>query len=232
MICTFLGTGTSNGIPVIGCNCKVCLSQEIKNTRTRTSLLIKNEFTTTVIDTTPEFRIQAIRENINKLDSILFTHSHADHLHGLDDIRPLSFDKKIDVYSNRATISDIKKRFDYIFKYTQKGGGKPRIKLIKVHNKHFYLGNNSLKITPIPIFHGKLKILGYRINDLAYITDCSELPDKSKNLIKGAKVLVLGALRFRKHSTHMNIDQAIELSNIIKPKKTYLVHFSHDIDHD
>ncbi|MDA3811559.1 MAG: MBL fold metallo-hydrolase [Spirochaetaceae bacterium] len=232
MIITILGSGTSHGIPVVGCSCPVCLSENIKNNRTRSSILVSSENTNILIDTATEFRIQAVREKITSVDAIIYTHSHADHLHGLDDIRPLTYKNAVNVYASVKDYAEIKNRFPYIFNDTvQKGGGKPRLNLIKIEENEIFIQN--IKIRPVAVKHGLLDIYGYKINDnAAYITDCSFISENSIKVLKGIKVLIIGALRYREHSTHFNINQALELIKKISPERAYLTHLSHDVDHD
>ncbi|QEN03686.1 MBL fold metallo-hydrolase [Thiospirochaeta perfilievii] len=226
---TFLGTGTSHGIPVITCNCRVCRSLSFKNRRLRSSIYIKSGNSSILIDTSPEFRIQANRCKINSLDAVFYTHTHADHLHGIDDLRPLSMDKTIPLYGKWDDIDDIEKRFPYIFNSVkQLGGGKPNLET-RVLNDSVIIGD--LKVTPIPIKHGVLDIYGYRINNTAYLTDCSTIPKNSYKLLKGVDTLIIGALRYRSHSTHFNIDEAVEEIRLIKPEYAYLTHICHDVEH-
>ncbi|MBN2656609.1 MAG: MBL fold metallo-hydrolase [Spirochaetales bacterium] len=232
MTITIMGSGTSHGVPVVGCACPVCLSENIKNKRSRASILVRENGTDILIDTATEFRLQAIRENVMKLDAIFYTHSHADHLHGLDDIRSLSRDREIPLYGSGKDIEEIKKRFPYIFNSTlQKGGGKPRVEPHALRGEAVSIG--SLEIKPIPLKHGKLDIYGYRFNNkAAYLTDCSDIPDESLALLKNLDVLIIGALRYKPHPTHYNIEQALEVIKKISPGRAYLTHLCHDLDHD
>lgn len=225
---TFLGTGTSHGIPVIGCTCSVCTSTNPKNKRSRCSVWVEDENTSIVIDTAPDFRQQALRQGIGTLDAILFTHAHADHVHGLDDIRPFSWTQTVPVYGNRATIEEIQVRFQYIFIETQKGGGKPKILLNEIKTS-FQIG--TLAVIPVPIFHGKLNILGFRIGSFAYITDCSGIPEESYPLLTDLDVLVIGALRYKAHETHFSVSQALAEIEKIKPRRAYFTHLCHRIEH-
>ena len=225
----FLGTGTSHGIPVVGCNCDVCNSKDHRDQRSRASVLIRHKGVQILIDTSTEFRLQAVKNNIRSLDAILYTHAHADHLHGLDDIRPLTVKQPVPIYASAATARDIEKRFDYIFKHTQKGGGKPRVILHEIGEQPFFPAD--VKVTPVPVLHGNIEVFGYRIGDMAYITDCSLIPESSYKLLEGIKVLILGALRYRPHSTHFNFELAIEASRRIGAERTLFTHLCHDASH-
>lgn len=240
MQCIVLGSGTSHGVPVIGCSCPVCTSDNPKNNRTRSSLWVhkpaapvqshhKRELSI-LFDTSTDFRTQALREGINTLDAVFLTHAHADHIHGLDDVRPLTYDKTIPVYGNRETIEEIRRRFDYIFKSTQKGGGKPNIELRIIEEHEITIGD--ITVTAVPIKHGELDILAYRINDLVYCTDCSFIPEPSFRVMKGCKTLVIGALREKPHATHFSVGQALESTERIKPVRAYLTHICHKLEHD
>lgn len=229
----FLGTGTSHGIPVIGCSCPVCTSDDARNNRTRASVYVRTDDADIIIDMSPEFRIQMLREKLSHADAVLVTHTHADHLHGLDDIRPMSVKKPVPVYGSPNVISIIRKRFDYIFSVTQKGGGKPHIALTPVDGK-FSIETRSggkLQIIPVPLRHGNLDLFGYRIGNFSYLTDCSYIPRSSYRLVAGTEVLVIDALRYREHTTHFNIEQALEAARKIGAKKTYFTHMCHDLDH-
>ena len=232
MTITILGSGTSHGIPVVGCDCQVCHSKDDKNKRMRSSVLFNTHGTNILIDTATEFRLQAVREGIKSIDAIFYTHSHADHLHGLDDIRPLTYHKAIDVYASVDDNIEIRNRFPYIFNQTlQKGGGKPKLNLNSIEDKDIII--DSLTVKPVTVKHGLLDILGYMINDkAAYITDCSYIPMNIIDQLKGIKVLILGALRYREHATHFNIEQALGIIKKISPERAYLTHLSHDVDHN
>jgi phosphoribosyl 1,2-cyclic phosphate phosphodiesterase len=227
---TLLGTGTSHGIPVVGCTCAVCRSENPRNSRMRCSVHLQTESTSVIIDTTPEFRLQALRAGLNRLDAVVLTHAHADHIHGLDDIRPFSYHAPIPLYGSRPTLEEIRERFSYIFRTTQKGGGKPRIEPIAVDASPFRV--RDLTFTPLPVLHGNLRILGYRVGPFAYITDCSKMPEETLQLLEGVEVLVLNALRYTPHPTHLSIDEALSLIEVIKPRAGYLTHLCHDIDHE
>ncbi|MBN2143989.1 MAG: MBL fold metallo-hydrolase [Candidatus Aureabacteria bacterium] len=229
---TILGSGTSTGVPLLGCLCSVCKSQNPKNKRTRASVLLETGGTSILIDTSVDFRSQALRENVREIQAILYTHAHADHLLGLDDIRPLNFlhKKSIPCYGNAQTVSHIKTLFSYIFSDTQEGGGKPRISLTEIGMDPFEI--SRILVRPVPLWHGSLSILGYRIGGFAYLTDCSSIPEESFAMLQDLDILVLGALRQRVHPTHFSIGQAIEASQKIKAGRTWFTHLGHEIDHD
>lgn len=228
---TFLGTGTSHGVPVIGCDCAVCQSNDPRNKRTRSSLLVQVDDLNILIDTATEFRLQALRCGVKRIDAVLYTHCHADHVFGFDDLRIFSqrFGIEIPFYGNAATIEEMQQVFSYVFRKTQEGGGKPRVKPIVVDGEFMI---NQVKIVPLPIYHGELPIYGYRIGDMAYITDCSLLPETTLALLRGVKVLILGVIRYQPHPTHMHVDAALELVKQVKPDQTYFTHISHLLEHN
>ncbi len=226
----FLGTGTSHGIPVVSCTCEVCTSADPRDQRSRASILIKEKGSSVLIDTSTEFRLQAVREGIREISAILFTHAHADHLHGLDDIRPLTIQHAVHAFASPDTAADIRKRFDYIFKHTQIGGGKPNLILSEITGPEFIAA--GLKITPVPLKHGTMHIFGYRIGKLAYLTDCSCIPKESYALLEDLDVLILGALRYKPHPTHFCFDQAIEAAEKIGARRTFFTHLCHDASHE
>lgn len=229
---TFLGTGTSSGVPVLGCSCKVCASSDPRDNRLRTSAYVRTgEGTGIIIDVGPDFRFQSLKFGITRADGVLITHAHQDHIGGIDELRQINFimRKEMDVYGNDAALDEIRRRFDYIFKPTQAGGGKPKLKLVSVNNE-FHIKERS--VLPIPVIHGDIPILGYRIGGLSYITDASKIPQESMDLLKGTDVLVINALRPEPHPTHFSLDQALETSGKIGPHKTYLVHMTHQFKHE
>ncbi len=253
MIITFLGTGTSHGIPVIGCDCDCCTSSDTRNQRYRTSIVVESSDNKQVlVDTSPEFRLQAIKYKIKKPKCVLLTHSHADHLHGLDDLRifahtftPCSENnfqksKPLKIYANKNTVKDVKSRFSYVFKKTQLGGGKPLLDL-KSCNKFTQknpLEVGNLQIIPVPMYHGKLITTGWMFKDkntsetFAYLTDCSFIPDSSIEIVKDCSYIVVDALREKFHTTHFNFEQAIEFVAKTKAKNVYLTHISHETSHE
>jgi len=226
---TILGSGTSHGIPVVGCGCEVCHSKNPKDKRTRSSILIEQDGTNILVDTSTDFRAQALRKGIDHLDAILMTHAHADHLHGFDDTRSLAWERPIPLYASAETLDEIVKRFDYAFKVTQIGGGKPRVNLHRLDGTTVTIA--GLEVRPIPIKHGILDIYGFRFGDFAYLTDCSEIPGPSLELLEGIKLLVIGALRYRPHATHFSIEEAIAASRKIGPERVWLTHLCHDVSH-
>lgn len=228
---TFLGTGTSIGVPVIGCSCPVCTSTDRRNKRLRPSILLTLRGRNILIDASTDFRSQALRAGLNRLDAVLFTHWHADHVFGLDDIRIFNAyqGEKISCYGNQETIRQLRHIFSYAFEHTQAGGGKPRLVLQPVETPFDLFGE---KIIPVEIYHGELRILGYRIREMAYITDCSKIPESALGLLKDLEVLILGALRYTPHPTHFSLDEALEAIEGLAPGKVYLTHLSHAFDHE
>lgn len=225
-----LGCGTSGGVPEIGCDCSVCLSDNPYNKRLRSSVYLRSETGGVLIDTGPDYRMQILRENISRPDAVLYTHSHADHLHGIDDLRNFTWSEPMPLYANNSTACDIACRFSYLFEKTvQKGGGKARVNLHIIEKEPFYTG--GMMIVPVPVIHGKLEILGYRIDKFAYLTDCSTIPESSYSLLEGLDVLIINALRYRSHSTHFNIKEALAQIERIAPRQAYLTHMTHDVEY-
>ncbi len=223
---TFLGTGTSQGVPVITCNCEVCTSSDFRDNRTRTSLLIQSVTTTVVIDTGPDFRAQLLREKVQDLDAVVFTHGHKDHVAGLDDIRPFNYmlHKTIKVYAELGVQEILKREFAYAFQ-PQEYPGVPQINLITIDETPFIIGD--IPFIPIRAMHKTLPVLGFRIHDFTYITDANFIADTELEKIKGSKILVLNALRRETHYSHFSLSQAIEIAQKINPEITYLTHVSH-----
>ena len=223
---TFLGTGTSQGIPVIACDCEVCKSSNPKDNRLRTSVLIEADNQTIVIDTGPDFRQQMIRENVQKLDAIVFTHQHKDHVGGMDDIRAFNYKlkKDMDVYCSSEVEEALIREFPYVFS-TYKYPGVPAVKIHNIKNEAFRIG--EVEILPIEALHYKLRVYGYRIKDFVYLTDISEISEKEKQKMKGANVIVLDALRKSPHISHLSLNQAVEILEELRPKQAYLIHISH-----
>ena len=226
----FLGTGTSHGVPVIGCDCTVCQSKNKKDIRTRTSVIIKLNKKVLLIDAGPELRMQLLREKIKHVDHLLLTHAHSDHIAGIDDCRIFSERTKnhFNIYGPATALNSIRARFDYAFKKTQEGGGKPKLVL---HPKKERFKIDDIVITPIPAWHGRVRVFGYRIGNFAYLTDVSAIPKSSYSLLEKLDVLVLDALRPDKHPTHFSLTEAIEEAKKIKAKRTFFTHICHLLAH-
>jgi len=223
---TFLGTGTSQGVPVITCDCEICISTNEKDKRLRSSVLVETDNKVLVIDSGPDFRQQMLREKVQNLDAVLVTHQHKDHIAGLDDVRAFNYKQKkfMEVYGDKQVIKTIKQEFAYSFA-AEKYPGVPDINLNLVENKMFKF--DDIEITPILVMHHKLPIFGYRIKDFTYITDANFISPEEKEKIKGTKVLVINALRIKKHISHFNLEEALELIEELKPETAYLTHISH-----
>lgn len=223
----FLGTGTSQGIPVIGSNHSVCLSTDLKDKRLRVSVWISDEDFSVVIDCGPDFRQQMLTSKCAQIDAILFTHEHADHTAGLDDIRPFFFRQgNIPVYGHQRVLDNLSKRFDYIFNDENKYPGAPSvIKRVVAENENFVLKNKT--IMPINAMHGSLQVFGYKIDDFVYLTDIKTIEKSEIEKIKGVKVLVINALREEEHNTHFNLKEALDFIHLVQPEKAYLTHISH-----
>lgn len=223
----FLGTGTSQGIPVIGSNHSVCLSDNPKDKRLRVSVWIHTEDTSIVVDCGPDFRQQMLTSKCKTVDAILFTHEHADHTAGIDDIRPFNFKHgKIPIYAHTRVIENLKKRFDYVFETENRYPGAPSVDAIGVvNNVPFKVGN--LKVIPINAYHADLQVFGYRINNFAYLTDIKTIESEEIEKIKGVEVLVINALREEPHHSHFSLQDALDFVTLVQPKKTYLTHISH-----
>jgi len=229
---TFLGTGTSTGVPSIGCDCDTCISEDPRDKRLRVSVLIEHAGQTVLVDTSSDFRQQALRFGLKHLDAALITHCHADHIFGLDDIRPLNFRYgALGLYANERAWVDIKRIFKYIFEPTYFGGGLPQVIQHTVFPAAPFCLGNELTITPLQVIHGRLPVMAYRFNDFAYLTDLSEIPGETLDGLRDLDVLVLDCLRFSPHPTHLWLDKALEYIKTIRPQRTYLTHIAHDVKH-
>ncbi len=223
---TFLGTGTSQGIPVIGSNHPVCLSSDPKDKRLRVSALVEWNDYTYVIDCGPDFRQQMLTNKVSKIDGILFTHEHSDHVAGLDDIRPFFFNQgDIPIYAHQRVLNTLRSRFEYVFVTEDKYPGAPGVKEIVIENKPFKLGD--MEIVPINTLHNRVQVFGFRLNHFAYLTDVKTIEDSEIDKLKGVKVLVVNALREKPHHSHFNLEEAIAFIQKVKPQKAYLTHISH-----
>ena len=229
---TLLGTGTSTGVPSIGCECETCTSDDPHDKRLRVSVLVEHDGQTVLVDTSSDFRQQALRQRIKRLDAVLITHCHADHIFGLDDIRPLNFrNGALGVYANEHAWKDIRRIFQYIFEPTHFGGGLPQVVAHTVeHGAQFCFGPD-LNVTPVEVIHGRLPVMAYRFNNFAYATDLSEIPPRSLELLRGLDVLVLDCLRVRPHPTHLWLERALSYVEELKPRRAYFTHITHDILH-
>ena len=224
---TFLGTGTSQGIPIIGSTHPVCLSDNPKDKRLRVSILLSWKDYNYVSDCGPDFRQQMLRQSVNHLNGILYTHEHSDHTAGLDDIRPFFFKQgDIPIYAHKRVVKSLKKRFGYILNEKDKYPGAPSVQINKVKNKMpFFIGDKE--VTPINVLHNKLQVFGYRVGDFTYLTDVKTIKEKEIEKIKGSKVVVVNALRIEPHISHFNLAEALAFIDKIKPEKAYLTHISH-----
>ena len=223
---TFLGTGTSQGVPVIGCTHEVCLSDDPRDKRLRSSVMIEKAGTKVVIDCGPDFREQMLRTHTSKLDAIVFTHFHADHTAGLDDTRPFTQrNGALPIYARSDVMKSLEERFGYIFATTNKYWGAPELEQHTITGSPFKI--KSLSFVPVEVQHGKLTIFGFRVGDFAYITDAKTIADSQKKKLKGVHTLVINALRIEPHPTHMNLDEALRFIDEVRPEKAYLTHISH-----
>ncbi len=226
---TFLGTGTSQGVPLIACKCNVCGSSDLRDKRLRSSVMIEDDGTCVVIDSGPDFRQQMLREHVKHLDALIFTHSHKDHTAGMDDVRAFNYfsNKAMDVYASVHTQMALKREFQYIFDETDYPGI-PKVDLHTIKaGEAFQIG--SMNFIPFEVFHHRMPVLGFRIKNFTYITDANHIPDYSKQLIFNTEVLVLNALRREAHISHFTLSEAIEESRIIGAQQTYLTHISHQM---
>lgn len=224
----FLGTGTSSGVPMIGCHCEVCRSQDPRDNRLRSSILVSSATTSFVIDTTPDFRYQMLRSKTERLDAIVFTHPHKDHIAGLDDIRAFNHFSRnpIDIYAGANTEEAIRRDFYYAFTETRYPGV-PDLNIVGIDRDPFMVGD--IKVQPIQVMHHKMAVLGFRMGDFTYITDANYIEPQEQEKIKGSKVLVINALRKQKHLSHFTLSEAIEQANALEIPRVYLTHISHQL---
>ena len=238
---TVLGSGTSHGVPFIGCRCAVCLSPDPRDQRTRPSILmdigprdgdsaVRTAVRYILVDTSTDLRQQALTRGIERVDAILFTHSHADHICGLDDIRRFNEMQRATMpcFGSVQTLADLRRIFSYIFMPVQQGGGVPKIELFPLGGT-FSLG--GVEIVPVPLMHGRLPVLGFRVGAFAYLTDCNFIPDESWRLLEGVRTVILDALRHRPHSTHFSVSEAVDVVSRLGAERAYFTHISHDLGH-
>jgi phosphoribosyl 1,2-cyclic phosphate phosphodiesterase len=230
---TFLGTGTSQGVPMIGCSCAVCRSTDPRDTRLRPSIYVQvDEGPSVLVDTATDLRQQALARDVRRVDAILFTHGHADHVMGFDDIRRFNAvsGAPIPAYADARTSDELRRMFNYVFDPPrQKGGGIPQVTLTTIDGP-FAVGR--LRVQPVPLLHGTRSILGFRFGTCAYLTDCSRIPDEAWPLLDGLELLVLDALRHRPHPTHFTVAEALEVVERLRPARTYFTHICHDLPHE
>jgi phosphoribosyl 1,2-cyclic phosphate phosphodiesterase len=227
---TVLGSGTSMGVPTLGCHCAVCESTDPRDKRTRPSVLLSYGGHNVVIDTTPDFRLQAIRAGMDRLDAVVFTHGHADHILGLDDIRPFNMKQRgaVPIYAAPDTLARLRGQFSYIFDEAQPGTLLPLIELHAIDGPFDLFG---MRFVPIPAIHGTQPVLGFRLGKMAYLTDFSQVPESSRALLGGLDDFILDALRYVPHPTHSNVEQSLALIKELKPKRAWFTHICHDLGH-
>jgi phosphoribosyl 1,2-cyclic phosphate phosphodiesterase len=228
---TFLGTGTSNGVPVIGCACAVCRSPDPRDKRTRTSAVVRVDGQTILIDTTPELRIQALACGLSSVDAVLYTHAHADHVAGFDDLRSFNYinQNRLDVYADSFTASIIEERFAYAFSHPFPFfGGKPDLRLRRFDGP-FTIGDTA--VIPFPVVHGRWTVQGFRFGPLVYLTDAKIIPSSSIDVMRDADVLVINALRQTPHPVHLSIGEALDVIDEVRPRRAFLVHMSHEVSY-
>ncbi|MGZ3853882.1 MAG: MBL fold metallo-hydrolase [Flavisolibacter sp.] len=225
---TFLGTGTSTGIPMIACECAVCTSTDKRDKRLRSSILVESAHTRIVVDTTPDFRYQMLRENIKHLDAVVFTHPHKDHIAGLDDVRAFNFfqEQPMQVYANQMTIDALMREFAYAFA-DKKYPGVPNLELNTIALEPFSIGD--INVVPVEVWHLKMPVFAFRFGDFTYITDANRIDENEKKKIRGSKVIVVNALRREKHISHYNLEEAIELVQELDVPTAYFTHISHQL---
>lgn len=228
---TFLGTGTSTGVPTLACHCRVCDSSDPHDKRTRPSVMLEFDGRAVVIDTTPDFREQAMRERLERLDAVLFTHDHVDHILGLDDVRPFYFRQRdaIPIFADGRCMESLRRVFTYIFEQNYPYGGIAKLEPHLIDGPFELWGE---RITPLPVLHGHLPVLGFRVGAFAYITDFSTIPESTLSLLEGLDILVLDALRHKPHPTHSTVENSLRLVEQLKPKRAFFTHIAHELAHE
>ncbi|MCA1796584.1 MAG: GPMC system MBL fold metallohydrolase [Geobacteraceae bacterium] len=227
---TILGCGTSTGVPVVGCDCAVCTSEDMRNQRTRSSLMLEWNGHVVLVDTGPDLRAQCLREGVKRVDAVVYTHTHADHVHGIDDLRPFNAAEgaDIDIYGSWHTVRRLERTFAYAFKRSDAEGFCPRLEAHSVDGAFDLFG---LRIVPVELEHGRGSVLGYRFGAFAYLTDCSHIPAAAAVKLRNLEVLIIDGLRFKPHMSHLTIDAAIEAGRDLGAKRLILTHLSHDVDY-
>lgn len=229
---TFLGTGTSTGVPSVGCDCETCTSDDPRDKRLRVSVLIEHADQAVLVDTSSDFRQQALRHNLKRLDAVMITHCHADHIFGLDDIRPLNFRHgALPLYASERSWKDIRRIFEYVFEPTHFGGGLPQIVPCTVLANAPFSLSPELSVTPLEVLHGRLPVTAFRFNNFAYATDLNEIPPAALESLRDLDVLVLDCLRVRAHPTHLSLERALAYVEELRPRRTYFTHLAHDFKH-
>ncbi len=229
---TLLGTGTSTGVPSIGCECETCTSDDARDKRLRVSVLVEHDGQTVLVDTSSDFRQQALRQGLKHLDAVLITHCHADHIFGLDDIRPLNFRHgALGVYANERAWRDIRRIFQYVFEPSHFGGGLPQVVAHTVVAGAPFDFSPDFHVTPLEVIHGRLPVVAYRFNDFAYVTDLSEIPPATLEKLRDLDVLVLDCLRVRPHPTHLYLETALAYVAELRPRRAFFTHLAHDFKH-
>ena len=229
---TVLGSGTSSGVPVIGCECPVCTSPDPRDSRLRASLLLHDGDIGVLVDCGPDFRQQALVHRIARIDAILLTHAHSDHISGLDDVRGYNWHQgqSMPVFGSEKTLEGVRRRFDYIFEPRQQGGGLPQLDLERIGEEPFPVA--GLRVVPLPVWHGEMPVLGFRFGDFAYVTDASRIPEETLERMRGVRFLILNALRHRPHPTHLTVEQAVEMTRRIGAERAWFTHITHDLGHE
>ncbi|MDR3607999.1 MAG: MBL fold metallo-hydrolase [Oligoflexia bacterium] len=234
MIVTILGSGTSSGVPLIACRCAVCRSRNPKDKRTRASIWVQSRGKSLIVDTGPDFRAQALREKIPRVDAVLYTHPHADHVHGIDDLRAYNFSQKtsIPIYGHEWTIKEIPQKFSYIFQGHKEGGGIPMLDLHEFDPNVDVMNIVGVPVIPILLNHGRQHTMGYRFDTIAYITDTSYIPTQSLEKLRGLSTLILDCVQVEPHKTHLNVAAALEIIEELKPERTFLTHLGHEFGYN
>ncbi len=227
---TLTGTGTSTGVPRVACDCPVCTSDDPRNRRLRAGVLLESDGGTLLVDASPDLRQQLLTHDVRRVGGVLFTHAHADHIYGLDDVRIFNFIQRADMpcYGSEETLAAVRRYFGYAFEDGEEGGGKPRLHLVPVRGPFAAAGRTWV---PVPVWHGSMEVFGYRSGGFALVTDVNAIPEASFDLLAGLDVLVLGALRYRPHPTHFNFEEAFAAARRVGARRTILTHLCHEVDH-